>query len=323
VAEIHNNERDGYHRMTIDRGVVSYSPNGLQMNAPRPASDLDGGYVHHEEKVEGSKVRRRSESFKDFFNQPTLFWNSMSEPEKQHIIDAFSFEVGSVRNKQVKQRIVDMFNRVDHFLATQIALNVGATPPTAPASSASFAPSPALSQENTPKSAATRKVAVLAGNGFNYDELSQVLETLKAAGVHAEIVSMNMSILNAADKRQMEVAKSFAKASYVMYDAVYVVGGLQSVDGLLNDGCAIHFINEAFKHMKTIGATNEGIDLLVQSQITGVKMADENSKQPITNLGVVTLRNTSNMAGFCTELIKAISLHRHWARQPQKQTVPA
>ena len=323
VAPIHNNQRDGYHRMTIDQGVVSYSPNGLQMNAPRPASDQDGGYVHFEEKVDGVKVRQRSESFKDFYRQATLFWNSMSEPEKQHIIDAFHFEVGSVKNKDVKQRIVDMFNNVDHFLATQIALNVGATPPAAPARTAGFAKSPALSQENTTKLAATRKVAVLADNGFNYDELLQVLNALKAAGVHAEIIGLNLSILKSQQGSQVEVARSYANAASILYDAVYVVGGRQSVDTLKMDGCALHFVNEAFKHMKTIGATNEGIELLIQSQITGVNMADEKAMQPVTDLGVVTLRNTNNLAGFTTEFIKAIALHRHWARTPQKQTVPA
>jgi len=216
-----------------------------------------------------------------------------------------------------------MFNNVDHFLATQIAVNVGATPPPQPAADASPAKSPALSQENTPKSAATRKVAVLAGNGFNDYELSQVLDALKSAGVHAEIVSANLSVLKSGDGRQREVARSFANAGSILYDAVYVVGGRQSVDGLLMDGCALHFVNEAFKHMKSIGATNEGIDLLIQSQIGGVNLADERSKAPVTDLGVVTLRNTNNMAGFNDEFIKAISLHRHWARQPQKQTVPA
>ena len=323
VVDVHNNQRDGYHRMTIDRGVVSYSPNRLQMNTPRPASDQDGGYVHLEEKVDGKTVRERSESFKDFFSQATLFWNSMTEPEKQHIIDAFHFEVGSVKNKEIRQRVVDMFNYVDHFLAKQIALGVGATPPSAPAQTGKTTQSPALSQENTPKSAATRKVAILAASGFNYDEVAQVMNALKAVGIHAEIVSMNFSIITSGDNRPMEVGKSFLKAASVMYDAVYVAGGRASVDGLLMDGCALHFINEAFKHMKTIGATNEGVDLLVKSQITGVNLADENTKQPVTDLGVVTLRNTSNMAGFTDEFIKAMTLHRHWARQPQKQTVPA
>jgi catalase len=279
--------------------------------------------MHHEEKIDGSKVRQRSESFKDFFRQATLFWNSMSEPEKQHIIEAFQFEVGSCKNKQVKQRVVDMFNQVDHFLASQIALGVGATPPSAPVVGVGLAQSAALSQENTPKSAATRKVAVLVGNGFSDDELFQVLDALKAAGVHAEIVSTNMTILTGANRRQLEVGKSFLKAASVLYDAVYVAGGRLSVDSLIKDGCALHFINEAFKHMKPIGATNEGIDLLLRSQITGVNMADENSKQAVADLGVVTLRNTANMAGFSDEFLKAISQHRHWARLPAKQTVPA
>ena len=50
---------------------------------------------------------------------------------------------------------------------------------------------------------------------------------------------------------------------------------------------------------------------------------DENAKGPVTDLSVVALRNTNNMAGFTEEFMKAISLHRHWARQPLNQTLPA
>jgi len=132
IAPVHNNQRDGYNRMTIDQGVVSYSPNSLQQNSPTPVPEDQNGYVHYAEKVDGVKIRKRSESFKEHYKQATLFWNSMSEFEKQHIIDAFRFETGSLKDKQLKQRVVDMFNNVNGELATQIAIGVGATPPENP-----------------------------------------------------------------------------------------------------------------------------------------------------------------------------------------------
>lgn len=324
VAPVHNNQRDGYNRMTIDQGTVSYSPNSLQQNSPQPASDKDNGYVHYMEKVEGQKVRQRSESFKDFYRQATLFWNSMSPVEKQHIIDAFHFEVGSVKDKQIKQRVVDMFNNVDGYLAAQIAMGVGATPPTNPGGSGVTATSPAVSQENTVRSARTRKVAILVEDGYNYPEVTQVMESLKNAGVHSEIISKNLGIITSVDGQQLEVGKNYATAGSIMYDAVYVTGGRQCVDSLIMQGDAIHFINEAFKHAKAIGATNEGIDLLTASQINGVAMAGTDTHaQLVTELGVVTIRNAADMGYFGQEFIKAIEQHRHWARQSQKQQVPA
>lgn len=324
VAPIHNNQRDGYHRMTIDQGAVSYHPNSIQKNTPEPASDVDNGYLHYAEKVDGKKVRERSESFKDNYSQATLFWNSMSEPEKQHIIDAFHFEVGSVKDKYIKQRVVDMFNNVDGQLAIEIAKGIGAMPPKTAGGTGVTASSPAVSQANTIKIAKTRKVAVLVDNGFNYPELMQFMDAMKNEGVHTEIVSKNLGMITSEDGKQIEVGRNYLNAASIMYDAVYVTGGKQNIDSLLKQGDALHFINEAFKHVKAIGATNEGVDLLAASQIQGVAIAgNENKGELITELGVVTIRNSADINGFNKEFIKAIADHRHWARKNQKDMVPA
>ncbi len=322
LASVHNNQRDGYHRMTVDRGRVSYSPNSLQKGDPRP--DGRKGYIHYMEKVEGQKVRERSDSFKDFYSQAKLFWNSMSEAEKQHIVEAFHFEVGGVVDKGIKQRVVDMFSNVDGQLAVRIAEGIGAFPPDQPGGSNVTMSSPAVSQENTPKNARTRKVAILMENGFNYSEVMQVIEALKGAGVHHEIVSKYQGMLTSVDGQQMEVNKNYASAGSIMFDAVYVTGGRGCVDMLLQQGEALHFVNEAFKHAKAIGATNEGVDLLDASQIKGVPTAGVHSQAELVNeLGVVSIRNAADMGYFSQKFIEAIAGHRHWLRQTQKELVPA
>ena len=65
---------------------MSYHKNSLANNTPSTSTAKEGGFVHYEEKVEGRIIQARSESFKDHFSQARLFWNSMSPPEKQHII---------------------------------------------------------------------------------------------------------------------------------------------------------------------------------------------------------------------------------------------
>ena len=81
-----NNQRDGFGRQSINVGRVSYHINSLDENTPTPVSEEEGGYVHYQERVEARKVRARSDSFKDHFSQATMFWNSMSVPEQEHII---------------------------------------------------------------------------------------------------------------------------------------------------------------------------------------------------------------------------------------------
>ena len=176
----------------------------------------------------------------------------------------------------------------------------------------------------------TRTVAILAESGFNFPEVTQVMGALKGAGVHSQIISKNLGMITSADGRQLEVNKNYVSAGSIMYDAVYVPGGRQSVDTLLNQGDSQHFVNEAFKHAKAIGASNEGIDLLASSQIQGAMMAGPDTHaQLVQELGVVTIRNAADMGNlgqegyFSQEFIKAIAQHRHWIRQGIKDMVPA
>lgn len=324
IIQFHNNQRDAYHRMTIDKGMVSYFPNSIQGNTPQPASEQEGGYVHYNEKVEGHKIRDRGSSFKEHYRQATLFWNSMSNTEKQHIIEAFHFEVGKVTDKQIKQRIVDMFNNVDIDLANQIAKGIGANPPSVPGGTGVSASSPAVSQANTPKLAKTRQVAILIESGFNFQELSQAKYALENAGLYTEIISKNLGMIKSAGVQEIEAVKNFITTASIMYDAVYVPGGQESIDKLTIQGDALHFINEAYKHCKTIATSNEGIDLLLNSNIQGISLAKSDSQAKIVSeLGVVSISNAKDLTDFNQEFIKAIAEHRHWGREKFKEHVPA
>ena len=98
LCPFHNNQRDAFHRQTIHKGRANYEPNSIDNGWPKetPPAAQGGGFESYPERVEGHKIRNRSESFGDHFSQATLFWNSMSEPEKEHIIGAYTFELGKV-----------------------------------------------------------------------------------------------------------------------------------------------------------------------------------------------------------------------------------
>ncbi len=296
VVPVHNNQRDGYGRQTINIGKVSYHRNSLAGNTPAPTSPAEGGYAHYQEKVEGRVVQARSESFADHFSQATLFWNSMSPPEKQHIINAFSFELGKVKSKSVRQQVVNMFANVNMELATTFAENIGAIPPESGGSNVTKS-SPALSQENTPKKPDTRTVAVIITNGFNDADVNYVLETLKSVGIQPEIVSEKLGKVVGAGGMELEVDYTFLTADSVLFDAVYMVRGSR-VNKKFNKQAA-YFIDEAFNHYKPIGATHEGKEWLIVNDFAG---------KP----GVVM---SDDMGVFVTEFIDAIAAHRHWGRQ--------
>lgn len=322
LAPIHDNQRDGMHRMMINTSKISYFPNTLGDNYPTPAPWDEGGYVHYMEKVEGRKVRERGEKFKDFFSHAMLFWNSMSEPEKDHIIKAFRFEVGKVESKEIRQMIVDMFANVDKGLAIEIANGVGAKPPSKGADASKAGKSPAVSMENTAKdSIKSRMIAILAEDGFSGSELTEVRKSIENAGGHVKIVSSSLGTIVGEDGKVIMVDKSFLTSASVMFDAILVAGGKKSIGSLKANGDAIHFINEAFKHCKAIGAISDGIGLLGASSINGVAFADPKG-QVRSEMGVVTTGTGSDMDAFSKEFINAIAKHRHWEREMLK-SVPA
>ncbi len=252
VVPVNNNQRDGMHRMTIDEGQTAYHPNALNKNEPHSAHAGESAFAHLQDKVEGSVIRERSESFRDHFSQPAMFWNSMSDFERKHIIDAFRFELGKCMNKNTRQRLADMLGQVNAELAAAVAQGLGVTPAKTQAAQPNPATSPALSMESTVKSPKTRKVAILIGHGFDKEELDAMTGALSAAGAQYEVVSITLGPVASAHGGEVQSGQTFATASSVLYDAVYVPGGAH-MEVLRQSGDAMQFIAEAYRHFKAVG----------------------------------------------------------------------
>ena len=77
VVEVHNNQRDGFHRHTIHRGRVAYEPNSLGGGCPFQAG-MAAGFTSFREPIEADKVRGKPQKFAEHYTQAELFWNSQS-----------------------------------------------------------------------------------------------------------------------------------------------------------------------------------------------------------------------------------------------------
>ncbi|MHA0856375.1 catalase [Paenibacillus sp. CMAA1364] len=297
ICPFHNNQRNGSNRQRIDVGQVSYRNNSLANNTPSTSTANEGGYVHYAEKVEGRVIQARSESFNDFFSQARLFWNSMSPPEKEHIINAFSFEVGKVKSVSVRQQVVDMFVHVDKEMATIIAKNVGVNKPTGEQSNVTKS-SPALSQENTKRFPYSLKVGVIIGNGFNDEEVKSTIETLSKYGVWVYAIGEKIGIVNGENGLEINVTETFLTTAPVLFDSLYVVGGKALNQAKFNSD-SVYFINESFKHYKPISIASTGNSLFKAS----------NAKE---GAGIIM---ASNNPQSIDEYVKAITQQRFWNRQ--------
>ncbi len=350
LAPVHTNQRDGFMRHTINQGRTSYSPNSLGGGCPMQAGTDMRAFISYAERVDGQKIRERSDSFRDHFSQATLFWNSQSEAEKEHIVQAFHFELGKVVTLHVRQHVIELLMNVDQELARTVAAGIGvAVPRDVVAANASLEQgwdqfgvtsrpgvrrdsglmsSAPLSMANTVKGKVTgRKVAMLVAAGFNATELHGMKAALEAAGVKPEVVAPSLGQLASATGSEVAVDKTFATSGSVLYDAVYVPGGARSSEALRIQGDAVHFVNEAFKHCKAIAASSEGLDLLMASDINPDRVSRSNGRPDRkdglpSDSGIVTDGTASDLPTLAQHFIEAIGQHRNFARL-NKERVPA
>ena len=301
------------------------------------------GFASYAEKIDAQKVRARSESFFDHFSQATLFYNSQSEPEQDHIVKALRFELGKVETPAIRERMVYILSQIDKTLASRVAEGLGIDVPKkiegplnmnvpADGNPKQFQPkrndkevgtSPALSMENTIKDTVkTRKVAVLAADGFDGAALKVMKKALTDAGAQAKIVAPRLGSLKGAGGEEVKIDFSFLTAASVLFDAVYVPGGEQSVASLKLEPDAIHFVNEAYKHCKAVAATGAGVELLRASYVGATGGGDGADAQGLTADEAVVTGPDGQARKVAAGFVKAIAKHRNWAREKVDQ-VPA
>ncbi|MDB5880135.1 MAG: katE, partial [Ramlibacter sp.] len=257
VCPFHNFQRDGMHRMLINKGQAAYEPNSLANGAEFRVDGGQQGFQSFAEAIEPPKIRRRSPSFDDHFSQASFFWNSQSPAEKDHIIAAFQFELSKVEVPAVRQRMVDNLAHVDAKLARKVAepLGIAVPDPKAAAGRAGFRDvrsklpletSPALSMDTGSAGIATRRVAVLVANGVELGALRSVQQALQDAGATCRIVSDHLGSVATSSGQQLAVDHTFVNMPSVMFDAVLVPGGALSAQALARNGDAVHFVLEAY-----------------------------------------------------------------------------
>jgi len=321
VAPVANNQRDGYGQQQVPKGKVSYSPNSLGDGCPMVAGAEHGGYQHYQERVEGHTIRRRSPSFEDHYSQATLFWNSGSDWEREHIVAAFRFELGKLTYDTIRERILAHLAEIDGELATKVAEGLGMTAPVSERQNAGQR-SPALSLANLAEtSLATRKVALLAADGVDDGPLRQISDALTAEGAICEVLAPHGGSVRTADGGSLPVDRAISTMASVLYDAVLVAGGETAVQALARDGEARHYVAQAFKHGKAVGAIGDGVELVRSAPLGDVRTAGLGEAGVVEDRGVVTLSAGDGIDDFVGAFVGAVAGPRHFDRADE--SVPA
>ncbi|MDQ0477137.1 catalase [Chryseobacterium sp. MDT2-18] len=324
IPEVTNNQRDGMHRMQINKGKVAYNPNSLGGGCPFQAMIAEGGFSSFEERIDSNKIRRRSKSFFDHFSQPALFYNSMSADEKRHIQNAFAFELGKVKTVPIRQRMVNMLLEIDGELSKTVGDHLGLIPQKLPQPITGSIPAdgnpehyhsfkeklpidkaPSLSMaKKLPTDIRARRIAILTADGVNDKAFTEVKKELGDRGAMVAVIAPGHGFVTTQSGEKYPIDDSLLTAASVVFDAVYVPGG-DSVEILSANADAVHFIAEAFKHCKPISTDGNG-RLLLEKALP---------KSALKNKGITT-------SGVLNDFVENIRLHRFWDRE-KDNGVPA
>ena len=268
IAPVHNNQRDGMHRQAIARGRVSYEPNSLGGGCPFQAGSK--GFVSFPQPVKEDKLRGKPEKFAEHYNQATLFYNSQTEWEKQHIVGALRFELSKVTVPAIRKRMVASLRNVSDSLAAQVAEGLGMELPEPLPRALNEVPkpevtvSPALSLTARPGSTGprARKVAILLANGVDGASLTRLHATLTGAGVVPRFVATRLGTYKSVSGDAIEADASMENSPAVVFDAVVLPDGEDAVASLSANAQTMEFVANAFRHCKPILALGASSALL-------------------------------------------------------------
>jgi catalase len=317
IAPVNDNHRDGFHQQAVHHGRTPYLPNAVGGGCPFLSDAADGGYVHIPRPVDGAKTRDRAPD--DEYAQATLFWNSMTEIEQDHIVDAYTFELGKVDVPAVVERMATRLAFVDLELARRVAVGLGLPAPQLPEAGSStpnttddhdsgepaIAPaggllsSPTLSMvtENV-YPADGRVIQVLAADGADLAGIRACRDLAMGAGAAAHVIAPHKGAITGSGKRadELTVDRSFHTASSAEGDAIVIAHGTAAII----DPAVITFVQSAYRHCKTVAAWGDGVEVLAAAGI------------PVDAPGVIVADKATKTFG--KELLAGLSAHRHWDR---------
>ena len=316
VVDVSNNQRDGIMRQGIIKGRVNYEPNSLGGGCPMQKMMQEGGFVSHPEAMDGTKIRARSPSFSDHFSQAALFWRSQSDWEKDHIVNAFLFELGKVEVTAVRERMVANLTQVDTVLAQRVADGLGMPLPAVPSGhdEVPYNDKPEMDDNlsmanNFNETIKGRKIAILAANMVDGEALEMACLFLEDEGACVKIIAPISGEITSMQGKAIGVDHSFPTVSSTQFDAVFIPGGLENIKTLCLNSFAVLFVKEAYKHGKPIAAVDDGMLLIDKAERTSGAPNDT-----FSDMGIITATDDDVNADFMDEFVSIIAMHRFHQR---------
>ncbi len=178
----------------------------------------------------------------------------------------------------------------------------------------------------------SKKVAMLATDGFEHSELHEPLKALRDEGATVDIISLKSGKIKSWKDNnwgdEIEVDKTVDDARPEDYNALVLPGGVINPDLLRKNEKAVNFVKGFFKEgkQKPVAAICHGPWMLVEADVikgrvmtsydsikTDVRNAgaDWTDREVVVDKGLVTSRHPGDMAAFISKTIEEIREGTH------------
>lgn len=176
----------------------------------------------------------------------------------------------------------------------------------------------------------TKRVAILATNGFEENELSSPLEALQNAGAQVAIISDTVSPIRSWKNdnwgRMMSVDQEIGSARAEDYDALVLPGGVINPDRLRRNDKVQSFVRNFFEQHKPVGAICHGPQVLIDAEVLkgrkitsfpSIRKDIENAgahwvnEEVVVDQGLVSSRRPEDLGAFNKKLIEEIKEGKH------------
>lgn len=317
LAPVHNNQRDGFMRQTINTGRSPYSPNKRAGGCPMLTPEGMGGYAHYMERIEGHKVRERSESFKDHYTQAAMFYRSLSDTEQRHVIEAGRFELGKVADPAIRTRVLEHFARIDSDLTRQVAEGVGVPMPEGePVGRLDRFESLSMESDSNraKRTAKGRKIAAVIADGYDCRVLDAIRQEAESEGALLETVAPRLGEIRSSKGRMVQADKTLSTTHSVLYDAACMPGGDEAVGSLRSEHAVAGFFMDAYAHAKPICLAGAALDAVPRWLPDLAEDAVPKTDREVAVRHGVVMQRKGDESDLAGAYLKAVAEYRHWGR---------
>ncbi len=176
----------------------------------------------------------------------------------------------------------------------------------------------------------SKRVAILATDGFEESELSMPRQALQNAGATVDIISDKSghikSWINGNWGKEYPVDQTLDQAIHSSYNALMLPGGVMNPDTLRRNGKAVSFVKSFFENHKPVGAICHAPWLLAEADVlknrkvtsfNSIKRDIENAganwvdEEVVVDEGLVTSRHPADLNAFCNKLIEEVYEGKH------------